>query len=331
VQSISPGGLSYLQELINQYLTLSDDRKPPNAKADTLAREIVARKTEEDSFTWDDVHAMELAMVELMSEDDSRAWAWSLRQDRIQAGLAFADSQFAEFLMTSNSPESSRAYLRRLLIDLHRTRTLARAENEIRKHSLQYALIGFLAIGLCVPLIYLSSLGDAPTHAFVLLFGALGGLISIMQRIRTGQSIGVSSVISYETVSTWQFMLSPLVGAVAGVLVYLALQANIFGRMNFDYTSSPINGPSGTVHKAGSVARPPELAYLLILAFFAGFSERLLPDSVDLTSISGSSSFAPRRLDPPTLTSRDQTGTSRMRKNSMRAMSSRCDALLDSL
>lgn len=234
-----------------------------------------------------------------------------MRQDCIQAGQAFADSQYAEFLTTSNSPDSSRAYLRRLLIDLHRSRTLQRAENEIRKHSFQYALLGFLIISLCVPLVYLPSLGDAPRDAFVLLFGALGGLISIIQRIRTGQSIGVSSIISYETVPTWQFMLSPMVGAVGGILIYLAFQANILGRINFDYTSSRVNGPPGTVREAGSVARSPELAYLLIWAFFAGFSERLLPDSLDFTSISGSSSTAPRRLDPPAPVSRDQTGTRR--------------------
>jgi hypothetical protein len=304
---ISPGGLSYLQELVNQYLTLPDEQKSHNTRADELARVIVERRSRDDGFTWDDVHAMELAMVELLPEDDLRAWAWSLRQDCIQSGQLFVDSHFAAFLTTRNAPNSSRAYLRRLLIDLHRSRTLQRVENDIRKKSLKYAGLGFLVIGLCVPLIYLPALGDAPTHAFVLLFGALGGLISIMQRIRKGQVIGVSSVISYETVPTWQFMLSPLVGAVAGILVYLAFQANIFGRMNFDYSYSPINGPPGTPHQAGGVAKPPELAYLLIWAFFAGFSERLLPDSLDISKISSPASIESSHLDPLILSSAERT------------------------
>lgn len=75
VQNLGPGGLSYLQDLINQYLTISDNGQPRNTKADALARGITDRQTQEEPFTWDDVHAMELTLVELLAEDDLRTWA----------------------------------------------------------------------------------------------------------------------------------------------------------------------------------------------------------------------------------------------------------------
>ncbi|HEV2953595.1 MAG TPA: hypothetical protein VG015_05865 [Candidatus Dormibacteraeota bacterium] len=120
-----------------------------------------------------------------------------------------------------------------------------------------------LAIGLVVATLGLAIGSDQPGLLFPLLalFGALGGLVSSLLSSDPVFSTAVDFYINYILLK-----LRPLVGATLGLASYFALQAGVFTAVNITKDSS--------------------LDGFLIVAFAAGFSERMFVNKV-LVPIAG--------------------------------------------
>jgi hypothetical protein len=284
-------GHSYLALLVAEYETLLGDLSARNPRAIEMANAVAARLATGDA-TWDDVHNLETALIELQPFEELARRAWSLRADY---EAVIGERLFNEYLHSlpseTNTNESLlRADLRRVLSELHRHRTLQRAENEARKANLTHALLGFgtavllsvVAPGVLVVLheihselakellVSWSSLGTRigwlmPLAAF---FGSVGGLVSVMQRIKRSQS---SDVKSLEILPSWPMALAPLIGAVGGLLICLLFRSGLLSGSLFPNFSSTVQADLSD----------PDFFKLMIWAFVAGFSEKLVPDTLD--------------------------------------------------
>jgi hypothetical protein len=105
--------------------------------------------------------------------------------------------------------------------------------------------------------------GSVQMSGFVasIVFGALGAVASVSQRISTGKL-----VLDF-TVSRWQMLalggLRPLVGAVFGAVAHFGLAAGVFGSV------------------ANSAEQTAAVGFSAVVGFAAGFSERLATDMIE--------------------------------------------------
>jgi len=106
-----------------------------------------------------------------------------------------------------------------------------------------------------------SSVVSAPAFVASIVFGALGAVTSVFQRMSTGQL-----VLDFTT-SRWQMValgaFRPFVGAVFGAIVYFGLVGGVLG-------------PGATTANAAAV-----VGFSAITGFAAGFSERLATDMIE--------------------------------------------------
>jgi len=284
-------GHSYLALLLAEYESLMGDLTARNPRAVEIAEAVKARLASGDG-TWDDVHNLEIALLELQPFEELTRRAWSLRADY---KTVIGDCLFNEYLHSLPSGINKherllRADLRRVLAELHRYRTLQRAENEARKANLTRALLGFvgvLLLLLAIPalVILLDSVSAKfsittlslfsplrsrtgwlmPLAAF---FGSVGGLVSVMQRIKVAQSADVKSL---ELLPSWPMALAPIVGALGGLLGCLLFESGLLKGSLF---------PDLNLTAQPDLANP-EFFKLMVWAFIAGFSEKLVPDTLD--------------------------------------------------
>jgi hypothetical protein len=269
-----------------EYQTLSGDLNARNPRAVEMANTVEAHIASGDA-SWDDVHNLETALLELQPFEELARRAWSLRADY---KAVIGEPSFNEYLRSLSSEIDEdesllRADLRRVLAELHRHRTLQRAENDARKTNLTKALWGFatplllsvgaagvliLLHGICAGSLEPSSLVGTrsewllPVAAF---FGSVGGLVSVMQRIKRSESTDVKSL---EILPSWPMALAPIMGAVGGLLVCLLFRSELLKGSLFPDLSS-----------IQPDLKDPDFFKLMVWAFVAGFSEKLVPDTLD--------------------------------------------------
>jgi hypothetical protein len=281
--TLHTSGHSYLALLIAEYQTLLGDLKARNPRAVEMANTVEAHLASGDA-TWDDVHNLETALLELQPFEELTRRAWSLRADY---KAVLGESLFNEYLrsLPSDIDEDEsllRADLRRVLSEFHRHRTLERAENDARKTNLTMALLGFACLLLLLViapgvLVLLHGVGAGSSEPSALLgtridwllpvaafFGSIGGLVSVMQRIKRSESTDVKSL---EILPSWPMALAPVMGAIGGLLICLLFRSELLkGSLFPDFSST---------------TKDPEFFKLTVWAFVAGFSEKLVPDTLD--------------------------------------------------
>ena len=334
---LGKSGWTYLRVLAAEYDTIPAGEHL-NAGAAALANRA-KQQLLSGAADWNDVHDLEVAILELQSTKDLQRRAWSLREDY---RAAIGDTLFKTYMSslpqdldTADGKEKEkelRADLRRVLSELHRMRTLDRARNEARKKSLWYALLGLLIVVVFVlsatsvafrtqgrhmrwvvtsmncglpsmPAKPAVSSGQAAAQAtsgeapvaqpqpkrvaqyperclvailpLVILFGGLGGFLSAMQRINSETG---SSVKSLENAPAWPIALASPTGAIGAVAFYLILSGGFISGSLF---------PSVDHFDADAPLHYLDFAKLMLWAFVAGFSERLVPDALDWLSQSG--------------------------------------------
>jgi hypothetical protein len=300
--ALQSSGHSYLSLLMAEYESLLGDVHSKNPRAVQMAEEVKARVGRGEA-SWDDVHKLEVALLELQPFEELARRAWALRVDyRSMIG----DRLFNEYLRSlpdgiNTNERLLRADLRRVSAELHRYWTIERAENESRKANLILALLGFfgvLILSLVTPALFIlvdgmgtgASAGAIAINSWLreptewlfrmaALFGSIGGLVSVMQRIKGAQSADVKSL---ELLPAWPIALAPIMGAVGGLLICLLFESGFLKGSLF-----PAFEPGGQATLAD-----PELYKLLIWAFVAGFSEKLVPDTLDWLA----SNALPKRL-----------------------------------
>lgn len=105
----------------------------------------------------------------------------------------------------------------------------------------------------------------AATTAIALPAGALGAVISVLQRLTSG-TLDIDFRAPKNRLWIFGFV-RPWIGGVLGMVVYAALQSGLLGLQTQE--------PSGT---------GPQLAYFGIIGFLAGFNERFAQDVVSRSS-----------------------------------------------
>ena len=280
-------GHSYLALLLAEYQTLLGDLNARNPRAVEMANFVKAHFATGDA-TWNDVHNLETALLELQPFEELARRAWSLRADyRAVIGEPLFNEYLRSLPSEIDEDESLlRADLRRVLSELHRHRTLQRAENDARKTNLTKALLGFatpllLSVIAAGALIFLHGDGAGslqPSSLFgtrsewllplAAFFGSVGGLVSVMQRIKRSDSTDVKSL---EILPSWPLALAPIMGALGGLLICLLFRSELIKGSLFPDFSSTIQAD----------LKDPDFFKLMVWAFIAGFSEKLVPDTLD--------------------------------------------------
>jgi hypothetical protein len=125
----------------------------------------------------------------------------------------------------------------------------------------------FLLCLIYAPFQYLAEL------TVVALFGVLGAYFS---RVMSFQS--KLKFIGFEDVTNlyqlWMLTLRALYGAIGAVVLYFFLRGGIISGHIF---------PSFAASESGMVASSADFGKLLVWSFIAGFSERLIPDTLEFT------------------------------------------------
>src|SRR5215813_5537083 len=107
-QPLSEYGLSYFNELLSEYRTLSMKNADPEAKA---TAEAILQK---ESLTWGDIYSFETIILKLQPIEQVRRRAWALREKY----RAMVGEQAYEVYLKSNPPDPSTAPEGELRADL---------------------------------------------------------------------------------------------------------------------------------------------------------------------------------------------------------------------
>jgi hypothetical protein len=147
-----------------------------------------------------------------------------------------------------------------------RARVEASTQREARFVYLQGSLTGMVVaaiisalLGLVSATLWVQNISPASLVASTL-FGALGAVLSVFQRMSTG-----ALVLDFNASRGQIFALGslrPLVGAVFGAVIQFALVGGVFAGAKFDTTTNPFG-------------------FFALVGFIAGFSERFATDMVE--------------------------------------------------
>jgi hypothetical protein len=129
----------------------------------------------------------------------------------------------------------------------------------------------------------------APLIAYCIIMGAVGGFVSVMQRLQRQDCTRLTRLIEL-TYGRYGIMLASVNGSVFAVLLYVlfatgVMQGDLFPKL-FPVFVPEVAGvfPTGiTFRHFLDLVRPQtvgDLALILVWSFVAGFAERLVPDAL---------------------------------------------------
>jgi hypothetical protein len=273
-------GRSYLNDLLAEFAVLSAS-SARNQRAKELA-ERVQRRGANGHAGWDDVHGLEIAPIELWPIEQLQRRVWLQRASLREA---IGEERYAEYLRSlppnlETAESLLRADAHQTLIELYRFRALEWAASAVRSRALRSALFGFVvsAVSVFVVLWLINHFSSSGVPGFrffslLLILGSLGGLVSAMQRIRSGQ---ISSLKSIETLPTWPTALGPVIGVFASLFFYAILRSGLLsGELFPTFSQDPTK-----VWELVAMDKGTEYFKLAIWSFVSGFSEKLLPDQL---------------------------------------------------
>jgi hypothetical protein len=277
---------SYFRELEAQYRVLPP--RPDTSEARGLADQILARAAE-NALTIDDIRAFETALVALQDRPRVRAWGASLRERYAEFTGSAYDAPEAD----AASDADLRASVGQLLADVHRVTMLADSREEHRRTVflncgaslvVTCSVLAVVSAGFTLQmhpdLNALTVLPYLPLSAFVMLFGALGGAVSVMRRLS-------DPTVEDPLASKQALMvvrLAPVLGSVFALVLCMMFLGKLVEGPLFPHLQ--IEMPEDRWLLLGRFLgdlQPVEwgdFAKTLLWSFAAGFSERLVPDAL---------------------------------------------------
>ena len=264
-------GPPYFDHVLAEYDLVCSDANIP-----LRVQEVIERHKNRDQLTWGDLYLLEKYVLCKQPEEVLRARLPGLRLNYRQIVGADAYEQYLQSRQAAaldGSVQQLRADAGRLLDALHWAYAMAPEREKMRT-----AILGNIAkemvisVGLGVVAIlfaaFVLKMTLATTVILVLLMGALGGFLSVQQRLEkipTEQD----PVLTMFQLHNGRFAvrLAPLTGAICALVLFLIFQAELLKGTAFP--------------DMGKLNLAPEYGKLLLWSFIAGFAERFVPDTLD--------------------------------------------------
>ena len=292
-QKLLPGyGLLYFDNLYGEYRSLPADRVIPEVKA--IVDEILMKK-QNASLTWDDLYTFDLVLARLQPPEKLPRKVWHLRSRyRDVAGLREYEAYLA-----SKPPDLAgraeeldlRADIEYLLRELHLRYAIRPFREKTRDWLSKWVAYLTLASLVWVVLFtYLASRGvgiKITALTAVIVTGAIGGLVSMQQRVQSASAEGDPIHNVSELMHGWfSIFLSPISGAVFAMVLYLIMTAGLLEGELFpkivaftpENSAQPLDFRQFLLNTGPSTGA--DYAKLLVWSFIAGFAERFVPDTL---------------------------------------------------
>jgi hypothetical protein len=132
----------------------------------------------------------------------------------------------------------------------------------------------------------LGSLREIPSLLVIIFAGALGGFLSVQQRIQSAPTDGdaIQRMLALES-GGFGVYISPILGAIFAILFYLLIIAGYMPQTDLLPTISTTPPPLGSFTleeflRACGPATSKDYAKLIVWSFLVGFAERLVPDAL---------------------------------------------------
>ena len=264
-------------------------------------------------LTWAQLYFLEAAILQHQPPGDLPriAWRWRLRFRNVAGAAAYQtylDSKPPD--PSTSTPDDIRADLMSLAAELHYRYLLAPAREAAREKLNLWTLIAvaaFLAVVVLLVFFYWRNHGviNVPALAIVIFFGAVGGLVSVQQRLQAlpedDPLFGLLAISS----SQFSVFFSPLVGAVFAIILYLFFAGHLLSGSLFPDIGTPAAANPSVPFNIFAANTGPlggvDWAKLQIWCFIAGFGERLVPDILNrLIQRSQTADFGGRTVAPET-------------------------------
>jgi hypothetical protein len=292
--------LNELRASLREYARLRAGATPPTV-ADAQIADI-QRKLDSDQtqLAWQDVALVNLCTVQLLLTEGVRIklMAWRRRLQEV-----VGDHRFAQYITAA--PDIAKATETTLRADLNECIAAvfyfyavygigARSRASVTKRLFITALLilvaqGLIALALSNTLPFVPSLVSDTTAQHVLEFllatsaaATVGSVVSVQRRL---QDPNVSGDPFFQYIQTTYdrfgiAVVSPIFGAIFGIVIYGLLVSNLISSKLIDINSSGI--PNGGTN----------VAMLLIFGFLAGFAEQLVPDALTRIAVRALGSVA---------------------------------------
>jgi hypothetical protein len=305
-RALTASEYSVFQELRAQYLSL--DTTVGHQRAQALADAIIEQDRAGPALSYDDIRAMETALVRLEPVSRTRERLRAMRRDCVSLNGGTEDLQLP------SDEVDLKAQAEQLLVDFH-----AAATNSGRNQEICARLFRTVSLSTLVTVVCIAALGTVcrfqlglqsnvegplwrqtiwalpylPTVFYSMVAGTLGAYFSSVLRVQNLAAKRLTPASTVESVSMLSAGLAPVVGAFAGFLLFTIFASGlvtgeflpkiVFSDYNVNSDLNQLNSGLWGITQAVPVDKIANIK-LILAALVSGFSERFFPDVLDWLS-----------------------------------------------
>jgi hypothetical protein len=305
---LTPSEYSVFQELRAEYLSLDTTVGHPRAQA--LADAIIELDLAGRSLSYDDIRALETALVRLEPASRTRERLRAMRRD-----YAYLNGGTEDLTQQFPSDEGDlKAQVEQLLIDFHTVATNSARNQEICARLFRTVSLSTLVTVICIACLgtvcwfqlgleknvegplwrqTIWALPYLPTVFYSMVAGTLGSYFSSVLRVQNLAAKRLTPTSTVESVSLLSAGIAPVVGAFAGFLLFTIFASGLvtgeflpkieFREYNVAIDLNQLNSGLWGITQAVPVNKIENIK-LILAALVSGFSERFFPDVLDWLS-----------------------------------------------
>lgn len=295
-------GQVYLDRVMAEYELLPSPQAADKTPPEQISAIVAKFPKERDQLTWGDLLILEKYVVSKEPLEVLRQRLSTLRENYRDV---VGEKNYDTYLLSQPSQKNGsmpaedtlRADIGRLLDSLHWAYFMTRKREQLRTAIIRNVgltiLLLFVPFGVSFFLLYHHGYKGTATIAAVLFMGALGGFVSLQQRIQDIPTEGDPVLTLFELQSgQFSLYLAPLTGAIFALLVFLMFLGGLLtGSLFPDFKDLQMNPV-----KYGNLFEYVQYGKLMVWSFIVGFAERFVPDT--LTGLVGRSRQSSGRPTP---------------------------------